>query len=284
MLRIFRAELYRLKKSKFFYIVCLIMIAYTLNMTAFSDYSKPKMEDGLFIAVPFTGLLVGIFASQFFGEELYGGAIRNKLVSGCKRGSFLAAELLIFFIMASSVFDIAFLTALISGAAKGYKFVFSLPVILSHYFTCLCSIFLISSLTLLVCLCVHKEVYSLIICFALFLVLSSMGNSSYRSLLQPEYREPYPIETEQGITEPVENPLYISGTKRELYKLFVLTDPYGQTSYEYDGIFERTFSNGKTDSPKVFSCPYVVIPCFAAAESALLIFAGMTVFKKRDIK
>ncbi len=281
MMRIFRAELYRLKKSKFFYIVCLIMIAYTLNMTAFSDYSKPKMEDGLFIATPFTGLLVGIFASQFLGEELYGGAIRNKLAGGCRRVSFLLSELLIFFITASSVFNISFLTALISGAAKGYKFVFSLPVILSHYFTCLCSIFLISALTLFVCLCVHKEIYSLIICFVIFLVLSSMGSSSFRSLQQPEYREPYPFETE---TEPVKNPLYISGTKRMLNKLFVLTDPYGQTSYEYDGIFDRAASNEKTDSPRVFSYPYVVIPCFAAAESALLIFAGMAVFRKKDLK
>ncbi len=99
MLKLLKANLYRLKKSNIFYIFIGICFGSTVIYLLFLNLNNPELENislekliNNFIIM--IGLFICIFVSLFVGREYSDGIIKNKIIPGHKRKNIYLSNLL----------------------------------------------------------------------------------------------------------------------------------------------------------------------------------------------
>ena len=93
-MRLFRADFYRLFRSKLFYALVVLNAAVALVFT-FNSYAMYRggytasalstVMNGVGSGMGMLGILIALFAAVFVGHDYASGAVRNKIMAGCGR-------------------------------------------------------------------------------------------------------------------------------------------------------------------------------------------------------
>ena len=282
MSKLLNAEFHRLLHFKLYFIECAAAVLYPLYLMSIMTYStQPDIDSYLFtIMAPF-GYLSAVCVSQFIGTEHSNRTFNNKLFTGHTRAEIFFTQLILHFLAGVNVLNLSVLTVVISGAIRGWVYEFPFITLLGCYLMCVCTIFFITAVSVFVSMLNRSNMASFIILFALALALETIGGDLKVKLIYPEYRMPYTSEIMAGQTEPVKNGLYAGGSERTLYECLLLMNPYAQANYEYVPMYDTDEAYIQS---KIMEYPLVKIFLFSAVESTVLIFAGISVFRKKDLK
>ncbi len=275
---LFLAGVNRLWRSRVFQICCLVsfvanvfvMLAtyrQVLNYTELGLEQSITLDNVFYGLVPVLGVMCAVFASLFIGTEHSDGVMRNMLVVGRARWEIYLANYAVCLVAA-----FAFLVCWFLGGLAGVPLIGAWRDVNGLLLSCavlvLCAASYMGIFCLLSMLCTNRAVAAVI---ALLLSVALLMFSSYmlNALSQPEFQQGM-MMTEAGLelSEPMPNPSYVGGMKREVFRFLSDTLPSGQSisvcSYE----LERP----------VFSL------VSSAAIALLTTAAGVVCFRRKDIR
>lgn len=275
---LFLAGVNRLWRSRVFQICCLVsfvanvfvMLAtyrQVLNYTELGLEQSITLDNVFYGLVPALGVMCAVFASLFIGTEHSDGVMRNMLVVGRARWEIYLSNYAVCCVAAA-----AFLICWFVGGLVGVPLIGAWRDVNGMLLRCavliLCAASYMGIFCLLSMLCTNRAVAAVI---ALLLSVALLMFSSYmlNALSQPEFQQGM-MMTEAGpqLSEPLPNPNYVDGVKREVFRFLSDTLPSGQSisvcSYE----LERP----------VFSL------VSSAAIALLTTAAGVVCFRRKDIR
>lgn len=282
MSKLLYAELHRFFRYKLYWITCAAVILFSVYFVLLQDYSIPPDAGAfLFYCMPVSGAVSAIVISQFIGIEYSSGTIRNKLFTGYTRTEIYLTELIIAFLGNISVLNLAILFVVISNWIRRYHYNCSFSILLGCYAMCVCTLFLISAISVLVSCLNSSNMANLIVLLAIWLCLSMIGSDCNSKLGEPELREPYAFEAEKGQTGFLQNELYVTGEMRKCYEYMLLINPYGHTNYEFEAMYDRY---QEYRSSKILEHPLFKIFIFSIVEGIIFTAIGLIGFKRKEIK
>ena len=275
---LFLAGVNRLWRSRVFQICCLVsfvanvfvMLAtyrQVLNYTELGLEQSITLDNVFYGLVPVLGVMCAVFASLFIGTEHSDGVMRNMLVVGRARWEIYLANYAVCLVAA-----FAFLLCWFLGGLAGIPLIGAWRDVNGMLLRCavllLCAASYMGIFCLLSMLCANRAAAAVI---ALLLSVALLMFSSYMlsALNEPEFQQGM-MMTEAGLelSEPMPNPSYVGGVKREVFRFLSDTLPSGQSisvcSYE----LERP----------VFSL------VSSAAIALLTTAAGVVCFRRKDIR
>lgn len=236
MRKLLRANFFRLRKDKTFWLVTLFMFGFGIFITcvrysAILRYQESAPFDStLLVYVAFIGCCSAIFSSLFFGTEYSDGTIRNKLIVGHFRSSIYLSSW-ITNMMVSVMMIVAFLA---SYCALG-AFLLEAPVApLSAMLTLICisilTAIVYASIFHMIAMLVTKKSTSAVLCLLVFIGLLIMATVIKGKLDAPEFISSYTL-TANGVqlSEPTPNPKYLQPAARKVYQFFLDVLPTGQS-------------------------------------------------------
>ncbi len=250
MNRLLSAGVVRLKKEKIFWIGIVFMALFGsfLAFSAYSDYQiyelKPSLGRTLFAYGPLLGILISTFSGLFLGIEYSDGTIRNKLIAGHRRSTVYLSNLLLN-IAASILMILSFQLALfLLGTLLLGVEVFSVETgfLLFHLAggflltAAYCAVFTFISML------IQKRASSSVTAILVSLILLFAGAMVSSRLAEPEYYSNYSFTMNTGDVEETNrepNPLYLRGTKREIYKFLLDFLPGAQSICLSEGGLEH---------------------------------------------
>ncbi len=275
---LFLAGVNRLWRSRVFQICCLVsfvanvfvMLAtyrQVLNYTELGLEQSITLDNVFYGLVPVLGVMCAVFASLFIGTEHSDGVMRNMLVVGRARWEIYLANYAVCLVAA-----FAFLVCWFLGGLAGVPLIGAWRDVNGLLLSCavlvLCAASYMGIFCLLSMLCANRAAAAVV---ALLLSVALLMFSSYMlsALNEPEFQQGM-MMTEAGLelSEPMPNPSYVGGMKREVFRFLSDTLPSGQSisvcSYE----LERP-----------------VLSLVSSAVIALLTTAaGVVCFRRKDIR
>lgn len=278
MRKLMRANLARLWKSRIFWL-CVIGLAVmsvcesvdNLKLQAYDEVVYT--EDSLFEFTPMLGVVLAAFCSLFIGTEYSDGAMRNKLIVGCRRGSIFLANFLTCAI-SGTIISLGYIVPCVAlGGLMLDGFNIGAGTIAALLGQMLMMIFASAALCNCAAMLIHSRsacTVALLVGAFLLMMMSLMIDSR---LDQPKTHEIYEMVNEYGMpmeAKTVENPYYLDGRKRQVYQFLSDFLPSGQAVQLVGGSVE-TSQNWKMP---VYSLVVVLGSCAA----------GMWCFKRKDIK
>ena len=270
MTNLLSANLFRLRKSRLFW-VCLLLSAAAgawEPIGAYINYRRDYPLDAFFFAYAMLiGLLLSIFLSLFFGSEYSDGTIRNKLAAGHTRLSVYLANLMT-----------AVLTALLfCGGYILFTLVTGVPLLGPPQAPAVLLTSVLLSLlmagawaavyTAVILNCSRKSV-SAVSCILLYLVIFMAAVTVYRVLTAPEFWPGYELAEGEMAHEMIRNPNYLQGGERKFYEFLLDLNPMGQAIQYTDGAVVRPI--------QMALCSVGVFATTAAA--------GIALFRRKDLK
>lgn len=271
MSKIFYAELRRLLHFRLYYVECAAVILWSLLLS-----QPPVIDSFLFYIILVIGAFSAVCVSQFIGTEYSCGTIRNKLAVGHTRTVIYVAEFILQALAAVILFHLSLLTIVITGAICGWTYYFSFPVLFGYYLACICTIIVITAISVLVSMLARSNLSGLLILLALYLGLTLTGNNSYSFLKEREMNMADAAQTEAS-----SDGAYTDDRAWVMNEYLLLINPYGQTLCESGPVYG---SHGRYIETQILRHPFPRVFLFSAVESLGLTVLGIAAFKKKDIK
>ena len=269
MSRIFFAELRRLVHYRLYHAACAAVVLFSLF------YAEPPVVDRfLFNIMIVIGAFSAVCVSQFIGVEYSCGTIRNKLVTGHTRTEIYLAQLVLHILAAVILFHISILTIVIAGALFNWTYDSSVQILIVYYIACMCTIVLITAVSVFVSMQSSSTMASFVILLLLYAGLSMLGTNCHGALLEQEIQM---TDTSQAGNPPEEMDAGI----RMCFEHLLLINPYGQAAYESMPLSER---HGEYVQMRILDDPLPRIFLFSAVESFGLTVAGILAFQKKELK
>ncbi|MEN6489658.1 MAG: ABC transporter permease subunit [Smithella sp.] len=272
MSKLLRANFVRLKKDKVFWIGMAFMFAFGIFgviQKCINDPTAPP-DQLLFIFPVLIGIVSAAFCSLYIGTEYSDGTIRNKLIIGHKRSIVYLSN----FITCSAAGILMSLSYITAVAVLGFPLL-GLPQMnagaaIILLLTSLVMIIACTALFTLLCMLNQNKAVAAVVCILSIIVLLVLASMIKSRLDAPEFYNSYIITDSSGntATEPVRNPLYLEGTKREVYQFFLDFLPTGQA-----------IEISSQTTPHLWLMPLYSL--FIAIASTL---SGVLCFYKRDLK
>ena len=271
MTNLLSANLFRLRKSRLFWL-CLLLYAAAgawQPIQTFLEFGHEIPLDAVFfVYAMLIGLLLSIFLSLFFGSEYSDGAIRNKLAAGHTRLSVYLANL-ITAVLAALLFCGAYILLTLAvgipllGAPK-YPVTVVTSVLLSLLMAAAwCAIFSVIFMNF------SRKAASAVCCMMLFLAIFGAAVSVYEILSAPEFYPSYMLTVDGELSTVMEpNPRYLQPEERPPYEFLLDLNPVGQAVQFTDGAVTR---------------PLQMALC-SLGVTAVTTAAGTALFKRKDLK
>lgn len=268
----------RLKKDKVFRLIAIVVILATALTTLQSIGSyhgniqrgfHSTMEEYFFNQAPVAGILTAIFVSLFWGTEYSNGTIRNKLWVGHHREAVYFSHFAV-----CLTANLTFLVLWFLCSSPMYFFIGPMEMgpddFLTYVDTAVCFIAAFTALFTLVCSMVTNKAYSVVVALAVWALLQMTGSGIYDRLCEPEIHGPYTtyLNGEFVTISSGPNPLYIGGTLRLVLEGLVEFLPTGQVLLVNDINIWHPLRG------IVLSLTF----------SAVMLFIGVRVFQKKDIR
>lgn len=292
MKSLLRADLIRCLKSRVWWIsvVLSVLLGIFSANNAFSSFSI----DTVFTMIPF--ILCVIFISLFLGEEFRAGAIRNKIVTGYRKGTVFLSALIVCMAACACLFCLFMGTFCVLS----YRLFQGIPASVSWNITFgfLLATLAMAGICTVIAMFVSKKAAVAVVDLLLIFVMYFSADAILTALEQPEYFEPLRVAVynqETGALEFVSmgereyNERYIGGTKRKIYQLASDVLPLGQ-AVEYCSIIEEytrfsdedvvlfvELTDGQTRAVETH-------PYYSIGLTALLTLGGWLLFQRKDIK
>ena len=274
------AGLFRLVRCKVFWLCCAVMAG--LETAAMLSLSRQALEaayfaginsidSGYFIFPALVGFLSALVCAFFIGPEYGDGAMRNKIVTGCKRRDVYLSNLLLS-CLASLVMCLAAIVPALSlglpllggfrmGAQRAAFTTLGILALALAY----AAIF-----TLLVMLIDNRTVSS-VAALVLALLFLVAGTYFYNKLNAPPTVQGYELSINGELveTEPTPNPAYVpEGPVREVYEFLDTFLPGGQSIHYCDLSADHV--------EDMIVCDAVIFLLTTAA--------GLALFRRKDLK
>lgn len=278
MSKLLSAGFIRLRKSIYFRL-CIIAISAITVMTmlhgcrqALSDTASIlnySLDRYYFNLAPTLGIFWAVFSSFFIGTEYSDGALRNKLIVGRTRASVYLSNL----IVTSAATLIMTAVWLISGLCGiPVLGIWKMPAnellisILTYFFTCVA----LSSLLTAFQMSLSNKAVSAVLSVLFYLCLIICASFLYNSLCEPEMISGVVMNADNGIqmSEPLPNPSYVGGIKRDVYSILLNILPTGQ---------QILFADQAIINPVANMLSSVILTVIST-------LCGIAAFCKKDIK
>lgn len=308
MLNIIRAELFRSKKSKLFW---LILTAIFINGGVYGmSVATSEVFDDIFIMPLF--ILLAAYFSLMIGREYADGTMRNKIIAGKTKATIYFAQITLS-LMTSMIFIGAFFIPFIVIASTTMAANIPLAVILSSSAGFVMSIFVWSILFTVVSILISSREIAAIINFILFFAIMisayqinhSLGQQEYISTITSELPEKMtPEEVKQAVEgtfegsyyteqnddgaliylkliqsgEEMLNPWYIDEPLRAILQPLEYLLPYGQLNAYLSTLTSYMYAASEED------VPFHLFPLYSLCMLAVLIAIGFIAFRKKDLR
>ncbi|HIR85386.1 MAG TPA: ABC transporter permease subunit [Candidatus Galloscillospira excrementavium] len=299
MSNLISAGVYRLRYSKLFYILLVLLVAaLTLcymqaipqTISLEGSTSEVTQEEGymtveyaeqvstyplnyFFFQYVLANLIsCGVFCSLFLGPEYGDGVLRNKLIVGRSRSQIYLGNLAVNGLYGTVASAAGILTGLCVGVPmlKGFGETEPSTLVMYGIFSLITTWACVSLFTM-VTMAVSNRAVAAASCIVLAFALYFLAQFLTLNLSQPEMLQGGLIFGQDGtirMADPAPNPSYISGFKRQVYQFLYELTPGGQC-------FQIVNMNAET--------PWH-LPVYAALVIALTTGLGLAIFQKKDVK
>lgn len=223
---------------------------------------------GLYISV-----ILSVFISLWLGTEYHDGTMRNKLTVGHTRGEIYAANWLTCTI-SSLIMHIGYILMIaLFGALLLDPFTTPMRILVISVLISLLTVIAMSSVFVMFAMLINSKSTGAVISMLIALAMLISAITIYNMLIAPKYHEPdfqmsVNGEIQQG--EPIPNPRYLRGTKREIYQFIEDFQPVGQ----------MMLFNSEEDFP----AHYERFPMYSLLLTAITTSIGYLLFLRKDIK
>ena len=280
MSKLLHAEFFRLIKNKIFWLGLLVMIAVPLYGVGvrYYDYTIAleyiwETADGLwFVGGIYLGIVLSVFVSLFIGTEFNDGTIRNKLTVGHTRGEIYFTNQIICTAV-SLFYHIIYIAVLYaSGSLLLKSWETPLKVLAVMTLLSLTAIVALSAVFTMFAMLIHNRsagaVTAMLVAMAMLIAEITILNM----LQAPVYIENNFVlsingELVQG--DPIPNPKYLTGAKREAYQHLLNIIPTGQL---------LQFGNLEYTDDMLY------LPLYAVGVTVVCTLIGLVVFRRKDIR
>lgn len=263
MNNLLRANIYRLWKSKLFWIV-IGFLFFAGGFLVLQQYRQligygihVKLDNTFFTYPRMIGVIASVFCSLFLGAEYGDGTMRNKLIGGYQRWTVYFANLLTSIIACFLFCAVYMLSCLLFGIPLLGTFAMPLRKVLLLILGSLVSVVAMCSFFTMVSMLIQTKAIAPVVCIvAMFFSVLVLGEVE-QSLEQPKY-----------YYDGDYNHAYVDGTQREILTFIYDAIPEGQ---------ELQYAGRKTEKTENL-CLY------AAGLTVFTTAAGGYFFKKKDMK
>ncbi|MGN1001795.1 MAG: ABC transporter permease subunit [Oscillospiraceae bacterium] len=236
--------------------------------------SSMTLEEAAFNSATFIGLFCAVAVTLFLGKEYSDGTVRNKLITGHKRGQIYLACLTASLAAAEIVAVAWFLGGLIGIPHFGLWTMAPEQLLLNLLLTAL-STAALASVFCLVGMLVTNRTASVVASIFLWLGLLLLGSFLYNQLCEPEMTISGVTITAEGglqLGDEIPNSAYVGGMARKVFTALLNILPTGQA------ILLANLDDVTVPAD----------PALEAVGSVLLILlttaAGVLAFRKKDLK
>ena len=278
MNKLLKANFSRLKKETSLWLVAGaslgLIIAQSIDRAMMNKngtvINPNTLNDVLFQMIPAIGIILALFVAPYLGKEYSDKTIRNKLVVGHKRGNIYLANYITCLAGSLLIYAMFFVGSFAVGIPLLGTWQGEISTLITYT---LIGVFItasgVSILTMLCMLCSKRSVsavFSIIIMFLLMIVASTVNEA----LSQPETTQEFISFSLDGVVlgDPIPNPAYVSGIKRDVLEFVMQFLPTGQ------GIL---VVHGEITNP-------VVNMLYSVLVTVIVNFCGIIAFKKKDLK
>lgn len=280
MNKLLKANFSRLKKETSLWVVAggtlglmiAKMIDYAISNNKIDDIyqSYNTLNAALLELIPAVGIIYALFIAPYLGKEYSDRTIRNKLVVGHKRKNIYLANYITCFTGSLIIYSMFFVGGFavgipLLGGWQGEISTLIVYILMGVFFTAS-----LASILTMFCMLCSKRSLAAVLSIMIVFVLLIFASSIYSALSEPEMTRELISYTLDGIElgDPVANPAYVSGIKRNIYEFLMQFLPTGQ------GIL---IVHDEVTHP-VLNIIYSVITTIVAN------FCGIIAFKKKDLK
>ncbi|MCI8388920.1 MAG: ABC transporter permease subunit [Clostridiales bacterium] len=229
MNKLIHAGFKRLFINKLFWLSCAAMFAIGTCITAFIQ-NVESIDRIFFIYTLPAGLLIAAVASMFIGTDYSDGTLRNKLIVGHKRSDIYFSNLILTFAAGIIICAAYIVPVLAIGLIRIGGFSIETKVVLGLFGITVALIAAFAAINNMISMLSKNKATTVIICLILFIVLLLAAMFCNAKLDEPEF-ETGIVMTANGIefSDPVPNPRYLSGVKRDICQFIYDFNPAGQS-------------------------------------------------------
>ena len=282
MSKLLRAGIRRYTKNIIFWI-CL-GVAVVLGFLIGVNMADGGYIDDTYIMAEF--FVFPILVSLILGREFSDGAFRNKIVTGHTKGMIFISECILSVMACLSLYLVITLISVIINIGV----LLSIPIGIAVKFFIGFTLLHISVVIILTAICMFIPRPAIMVVVSLLLVFGILAgaNSLYNRLNSPETFTKYEID-ENGKRYPtdevIENPRYVSGTKREIYQALYYSLPAGQMT-EYVNVIAPYLKDNvelpalTTEDEQILT----ICPLYSIGVIIVIFSTGYIFFRKKDFK
>lgn len=274
MVRLLKANFARLWKTKSFWVCMIISVGLCLGnfLTSYSVNTECVKKLGAEITSDGSNLLlfISIASALYLGTDYSCGTIRNKLIIGHTRSKIYSSNLITTAVGGLMLLAAVWLVVFVTGMCLGGEIGMPAGELALDILICIGAVISISAIfTLLGMLFSSKSTIVTITLVSTFVLI--IGAGVIESLLaQPEYVQGYEMTVDGSVvqTEPMPNPVYVSGIKRDIMMAVNNVLPSGQM---------MQMEIGSVRVPEL-------MPLYSLGVLTVVTAVGALVFRKKDLK
>ena len=243
MNKLLSAGFTRLRKDKVLWGAVAVMLLYSvINMlngcrqatsSAMAEYNYP-LDRYYFQYALLIGMFCSVVTGMFLGPEYSEGTLRNKLIVGHTRPAVYLSNLMISF-SASLLLLLTWLVGALTGVPTlGFWKMGS--GLLLYLAVSICYLAAFSAIYTFLSMLISRKSIAEVGSLLLFFCLLLLGSSIYQALKEPEFVNNIIMTMEEGMQmgDPMPNPNYLTGMKREIYQFLADFLPTGQCVQMFD--------------------------------------------------
>lgn len=278
MRKLLSANFARLRKDKVFRVILIVVLLSSLVSIWNCDRSAELMarsgyvvtlDDYYFKQASVMGIFFVIFVSLFLGTEYSDGTMRNKLIIGHRRIHIYLANYI-----ACLFACLIFLAVWLIGCAPGFFLIGPMKMgiagFLTYVLVAICFTAAFAAMFTLIGTLSSNKAMTVIYTLLIWLVMLMLASGLYDRLCVQELTGPVivNVDGELVMTEPVPNPLYLSGTIRVVVQCVMEFLPTGQAMLLADAAVEHPIRQ----------------IAFSLIFTGITIAVGYNAFRKKNIK
>ena len=280
MIKLLHAEFSRLIKSKLFWLGLLVMIAVPLYGVGVRYYDSViaqeavwETADGLwFVGGMYIAVVLSVFVSLFIGTEFSDGTIRNKLIVGHTRSAIYFSNLLLCTAV-SLFYHIVFIAVLFtSGSLLLEPWETPMKDLSIMTALSLVTVIALSSVFTMLAMLIHNRSAGAVTAMLVAMAMLIGAMTVYAMLNAPEYIEnafEMSVDGEIVPSDPIPNPRFLTGVKRDVYQHILNLIPTGQM---------LQFGN------LAYSADMLYLPLYAVLVAVVCTGIGLIIFQRKDIR
>ena len=266
----------RLWKNKVFWIGTATLFLWSTIMLLFGYRAALKapeysyfLDEFFFQYGPIIGIFCAVFTSLFLGTDYSDGTIRNKIMIGHSRQSIYLSNLIVSTV-AGMIMNAAWILSMLTVGTSLFGWLrSSMTTILMYLFITVLMIAALASIFTFISMLSQNKASAAVITLLTFLVLLFLASYCNNRLNEPEMYSAA-VVTSNGLelTDPTQNPDYISGNVRKMFEFFVDFLPTGQ------GILMSGME----------AVHLWLMPLYSLLVITLTTMAGVFCFRRKDLK